>query len=200
MRASESSHGPYHASEVQSNAITSHPNNRTRWAWIALGSNLGDRRTHLERALTWLAALPHTRLSAASPFMVTAPVGPPQPDYLNAVARLETSLAPLELMDALLVLERAAGRERGCGEIRWGPRTLDLDLLFVAAHRGPTGQRTVSHPRLELPHPRVHLREFVLRPLAAIDPDLIHPTTGHTVRYHLAAVSTPPPNPAGSFI
>ncbi len=184
---------------VQSNDIAPVPLNRMGWAWVALGSNLGDRRTQLTRALTWLDSLPHTKLSAVSPFLVTAPVGPPQPDYLNAVARLETALAPLQLMDALLVLERAAGRVRGANEVRWGARKLDLDLLFVASHRGPTGQRIISHPRLMVPHPRVHLREFVLRPLDAIDPGLVHPTTGRTVREHLDALVSPPSGSSTPF-
>ncbi|MEO0054140.1 MAG: hypothetical protein RLZZ50_87, partial [Verrucomicrobiota bacterium] len=96
-------------------------------AYVALGSNLGDRRGHLEAAFAALDRLPGTRLLARSGLYETAPVGPPgQQDYLNAAAELSTALEPLELLEALLSIEQARGRVR---RERWGPRTLDLDLL-----------------------------------------------------------------------
>ena len=134
-------------------------------AWVALGANLGDPRAMLRRALRWLDALPHTRIQATSSLHRTAPVGPAQPDYLNAVVRLETRLSPIELLMALQTLERAAGRQRS---VHWGPRTLDLDLLLM----GRDGRTVVTHPLLTLPHPRLHERAFVLAPLADIDHDL----------------------------
>lgn len=147
-------------------------------AWVALGANLGDPRTTLRRALRWLAALPQTSLERASSLHRTAPVGPPQPDFLNAVVRLRTRLAPEALLAALLTLEQAAGRER---TIHWGPRTLDLDLLMM----GEDGRREHTSPLLALPHPRMHERRFVLAPLAEIDPELVLPS-GLTVAHTLA--------------
>jgi len=136
-------------------------------AWVALGANLGDPSTTFRRALRALGALPHTRLEACSSFHRTTPVGPPQPDFLNAVARLGTHLGPHDLLAALQALEAAAGRERG---LRWGPRTLDLDLLWM--NDGLGRRKTVRDDALELPHPRMGGRPFVLAPLAEIDPEL----------------------------
>ena len=147
-------------------------------AWVALGANLGDPRATLARALRWLGAMPGTRLERVSSFHRTAPVGPPQADFLNAVARLRTSLSPPALLEALQTLERAAGRRRAT---RWGPRTLDLDLLLM----GVDGRRDVRTAELELPHPRLHERRFVLAPLAELDPDL-RLATGLTVAEQLA--------------
>ncbi|SEI39852.1 2-amino-4-hydroxy-6-hydroxymethyldihydropteridine diphosphokinase [Frateuria terrea] len=148
-------------------------------AFVALGGNLGDTRAYLDRALDALAALPRTRLVTRSRFYHTPPWGMrEQPPFLNAAAELETSLAPHELLDALLYIERAAGRVRE-GE-RWGPRTLDLDLLHmdgVALH----------DERLTLPHPRIGERAFVLLPLAELAPELELPGQGR-VDALLAAV------------
>lgn len=146
-------------------------------AYVALGSNLGDRRAHLDAALAALAALPGTRPDAVSVIYETAPVGPPgQQDYLNAVARLATTLAPLDLLDSLLAIEQSRGRIRA---ERWGPRTLDLDLLLH-------GDAVLAEPRLTLPHPRLHERAFVLAPLADLAPDLV--IRDRTVAQHLAAL------------
>ena len=132
-------------------------------AYVALGSNLGDRRGHLEAAFAALDRLPGTRLLARSGLYETAPVGPPgQQDYLNAAAELSTSLEPLELLEALLSIEQARGRVR---RERWGPRTLDLDLLLHGEHR-------ISGPRLTLPHPAMLDRAFVLAPLCDLAPGL----------------------------
>jgi len=153
-------------------------------AWVALGANLGDPRQTLRRALCWLSALPHTVLLQASSLHRTTPVGPAQPDYLNAVARLSTCLSPRELLSALQSLERAAGRER---TVRWGPRTLDLDLLMVGL-AGRAGFLRSDAADLELPHPRMVSRPFVLAPLLQLDPDLVLPS-GLTVRAQLTALS-----------
>ncbi|MFO0744070.1 MAG: 2-amino-4-hydroxy-6-hydroxymethyldihydropteridine diphosphokinase [Myxococcota bacterium] len=165
------SEGPpsYHSAPDDATAISSPP--RGEPAWIALGANLGDRRATLERALRWLGALPGTALEAASRFHATAAVGPPQPDYLNAVARVRTALSPSRLLAALQSMEAAAGRVR---RERWGARTLDLDLLLH-------GARIMVGPRLTLPHPHMAERAFVLVPLAELDPDLVHPRLGVTM-------------------
>jgi 2-amino-4-hydroxy-6-hydroxymethyldihydropteridine diphosphokinase len=139
-------------------------------AYVALGSNLGDSQKQLLDAVKALAALPHTQLLARSHCYRTPPWGVrDQPDFLNAVVALETPLPPHELLDALLDIERAAGRERK-GE-RWGPRTLDLDLLHVAG-------KTVNDERLTLPHPHIAERAFVLLPLNELAPDLEIPGQG----------------------
>lgn len=134
-------------------------------AFIGLGSNLKKPRTQLERAVQALTHLPESRLTATSALYQSRPVGPPQPDYLNAVVCLDTTLAPLTLLDQLLAIEDAQGRER---KERWGARTLDLDLLLC-------GDWALTLPRLQLPHPELARRPFVLYPLADIAPDLILP-------------------------
>ncbi|MCC6676940.1 MAG: 2-amino-4-hydroxy-6-hydroxymethyldihydropteridine diphosphokinase [Phycisphaerales bacterium] len=143
-------------------------------AAIALGANLGDRARAIDSATAAIAALPMTALEARSPVIETDPVGPPgQGPYLNAAATIRTSLAPRELLDALLAMERAHGRIRAPGE-RWGPRTLDLDLLLY-------DDRIIREPGLEIPHPRLHERAFVLIPLSSIAGDWIVPGLGLTV-------------------
>lgn len=134
--------------------------------YIGLGSNLDGPRGHVERALDELARLPQSRLLARSPLYRSAPVGPPQPDYINAVAQLETALPPLELLDELQRLERAHRRVR---REHWGPRTLDLDLLLY-------GRQHIDDPRLQVPHPEMPRRAFVLYPLADIAPELTLPS------------------------
>jgi 2-amino-4-hydroxy-6-hydroxymethyldihydropteridine diphosphokinase len=139
-------------------------------AYVALGSNLGDSRQHLLDAIEALAALPQTAVTARSRIYRTPPWGvTDQPDFLNAVVALETALPPHELLDALLTIERAAGRQRN-GE-RWGPRTLDLDLLHVV-------DQAVNDERLTLPHPHIADRAFVLLPLHDVAPDLAIPGQG----------------------
>lgn len=128
-------------------------------AYVALGSNLGDRAAHLEAGRDAIAQLPATRLLAASEVEETAPVGfLDQPMYLNQMVALETSLDPLELLTALQTIESSRGRERG---VRWGPRTLDLDIVLI------DGQ-TVDHPRLRVPHPQLGHRPFWQRELAQL--------------------------------
>lgn len=133
-------------------------------AYVALGSNLGDRHGHLAAAFAALEKLPGTRLVARSGLYETAPVGPPgQQDYLNAAAELSTTLEPIELLDHLLSIEQTRGRVR---RERWGPRTLDLDLLLH-------GDQRSSDPRLTLPHPAMMTRAFVLAPLCDLSPLLV---------------------------
>jgi 2-amino-4-hydroxy-6-hydroxymethyldihydropteridine diphosphokinase len=139
-------------------------------AFVALGGNLGDTRAILRQALDALGALPRTRLMARSRFYRTPPWGlREQPPFLNAAAELDTALGPHELLDALLRIEREAGRVRD-GE-RWGPRTLDLDLLHMDG-------LALHDERLTLPHPRIAERAFVLLPLAELAPDLELPGQG----------------------
>ncbi|MFG0722272.1 2-amino-4-hydroxy-6-hydroxymethyldihydropteridine diphosphokinase [Pseudomonas sp. GLN_6] len=132
--------------------------------YIGLGSNLATPLEQLRSALTALTALPQTQLVAQSSFYASDPLGPAdQPRYVNAVAALDTELSPLALLDALQTIELEQGRTRKAE--RWGPRTLDLDILLF-------GERQLDEPRLTVPHYHMHARAFVLYPLAEIAPDL----------------------------
>jgi 2-amino-4-hydroxy-6-hydroxymethyldihydropteridine diphosphokinase len=138
-------------------------------AYVGLGANLGDRELTLRRALDLLGE--RVELTGVSSFRDTEPVGyADQPRFLNAAARVETELAPLELLDLLLAVERELGRIREGGP-RFGPRTIDLDLLLY-------GDATVDEPGLTVPHPRLHERRFALEPLVELDPDLVVPGRG----------------------
>lgn len=137
-------------------------------AFIGLGANLGQPRDALAGALAQLDAHPELRVLQVSSLYRTRPVDAAGPDFLNAVAMLQTGLAPLPLLDALQAVEQAAGRER---PYRNAPRTLDLDLLLYE-------QRCCDTPRLTLPHPRAHLRQFVLVPLVEVAPDIGIPGQG----------------------
>jgi 2-amino-4-hydroxy-6-hydroxymethyldihydropteridine diphosphokinase len=147
-------------------------------AYIGLGSNLGHPRRCLARALTELSRLPRTRLVAASGNYLSAPVGAilPQPDYVNAVALVSTALEPAALLARLRAIERRLGRRRFAGEPRNAPRVLDLDLLLY-------GRRRVAQPELVLPHPRMHERAFVLKPLSDIAPFTVIPGRGAADRW-----------------
>lgn len=148
-----------------------------RRVYLSLGSNLGDRAGYLRRALEMLARLPGTRVVAASPILETPPWGKTdQPAFLNMAAELETSLTPEELLEETRKIENALGRQRA---ERWGPRTLDIDLLVFEGEERDT-------PTLKLPHPYLTERRFVLEPLAEIAPDLV--IRGKTVREWLAAL------------
>jgi 2-amino-4-hydroxy-6-hydroxymethyldihydropteridine diphosphokinase len=145
-------------------------------AFVALGSNLGDRSAHLRGGRAALAALPATRLVASSRVYETAPVGPPpQGPYLNAVVQLETRGSARELLARMLAIERAEGRKRDPDEERWGPRTLDLDLLLFSESR-------IDEDGLQVPHPRLHERPFVLEPLCELAGDQQHPVLGGPLR------------------
>ena len=141
-------------------------------ACVGLGGNIGDVAAALRAALAALAALPGTRLLRASRFYRTPAWGvEAQPDFINAAAVLETTLAPRALLDALLAIERDHGRERAADGSRWGPRTLDLDLLLH-------GDAVIDEPGLVVPHPQLHARAFVLVPLAEGAPDAEVPGRG----------------------
>jgi len=134
-------------------------------AFVGLGSNLGERETTLWKALEGLGATEGIEVVAVSSFRETDPVGVvDQPRFVNGAAALETSLRPRELLERLLDVERSLGRDRAVEE-RWGPRTLDLDLLLY-------GGESIDEPGLEVPHPRLAERAFVLEPLLELDPDL----------------------------
>ena len=139
-------------------------------AYLGLGANLQDPAAQVRRALDELASLPHSRLLARSPLYKSPPLGPAdQPDYVNAVAALETTLEPLVLLKALRAIELRHGRQRD--GTRWGPRTLDLDVLLY-------GDLLLDSPELTLPHPGLHERAFVLYPLYDVAPELEVPGRG----------------------
>jgi 2-amino-4-hydroxy-6-hydroxymethyldihydropteridine diphosphokinase len=139
-------------------------------AHIGVGSNLGDRRANCLNAIAALDRCPGIRVTAVSRLYLTEPVDfADQAWFVNAAVRVETVLEPLALLGVLRGLERQAGRRDG-GR-RYGPRILDLDILLF-------DQKIVAVPDLEIPHPRLHQRRFVLRPLCDIDPDVIHPVLG----------------------
>jgi len=140
-------------------------------AYVAVGSNLGDRAATIEAALSALAASPGIRLLRRSRLLETEPLGPPgQGRYLNGAVELDTTRSPRELLEALLAIERRLGRERS-DAVRNGPRTIDLDLLLY-------GDAIVQESGLIVPHPRLHERIFVLEPLAELAGAVIHPRLG----------------------
>ncbi len=137
-------------------------------AYIALGSNLGDREATLHSALAQLQETPSVNVTRVSTIIETPPMGQPgQQPYLNAAAQLETTLAPRGLLNQFLKIEAAHGRKRDAAA-RWGPRELDIDLLLFA-------DRIIDEPGLTVPHPHMHERLFVMQPLMEISPALMHP-------------------------
>jgi 2-amino-4-hydroxy-6-hydroxymethyldihydropteridine diphosphokinase len=147
-------------------------------AAIALGSNLGNSQSTLEAAVQMLATTPEISVERRSHWYQTKAVGPPQPDYLNGCALLQVTLSPQALLQSLLEIEANFGRVR---RERWGPRTLDLDLLLF-------DDLILDLPRLQIPHPRMAERAFVLVPLAEIAPDWQDPTSGQTIATLLQTV------------
>jgi 2-amino-4-hydroxy-6-hydroxymethyldihydropteridine diphosphokinase len=140
-------------------------------AFVGLGSNLGDREATILRALARLQDKPELRVVRVSSLRQTEPVGyVDQPQFLNGVAELETELPARDLLTRLLAIERELGRTRGEGP-PLGPRTIDLDLLLY-------GEDTIAEAGLQVPHPRMHERRFVLEPLAEVAPDLVIPGHG----------------------
>jgi len=157
-------------------------------AYIGLGSNLNDPVAQVTRAIEELGHVEHSRLIAVSPLYRTPPLGPAgQPDYINAVAALDSELEPLALLDELQRIEQLHGRVRG--PVRWGPRTLDLDLLLY-------GNETIHTPRLVVPHVGLHDRPFVIFPLLAIAPELVLPD-GSVLAELADALAEQEPQPLG---
>ena len=155
-------------------------------AFIGAGANLGDPISQIDAAAAALDAVPRVRLTGRSRLYGSKPVGPQdQPDYVNAVFELQTSLAATALLDACLRTESALGRVRGR---RWGERAIDLDLLLYGAD-------IIDAPRLTVPHPELTRRTFVLRPLADLAPELEIPGTGATVATLSARCTTPQIHP-----
>jgi 2-amino-4-hydroxy-6-hydroxymethyldihydropteridine diphosphokinase len=139
-------------------------------AYVGLGANLGPKEVTILRAVDLLGAAEGVTLLELSQLRETEPVGVvDQPPFLNGAVALETTLSPLELLELLLGIEQELGRVRG--EDRWGPRTIDLDLLVY-------GDKVVDEPGLRVPHPLLHERKFALEPLAELEPDLDVPGLG----------------------
>jgi 2-amino-4-hydroxy-6-hydroxymethyldihydropteridine diphosphokinase len=152
--------------------------------YLALGSNLGNRSDNLQAAIAALP--PAVRVLALSPVYETPPWGlTDQPAFLNMALKGETTLAPVELLKYLKLLETKLGRQPA---VRWGPRRIDMDILFYA-------DLVLDSPELVLPHPRLHERAFVLAPLADLAPDLVHPVLGKPVRDLLSALDSTGVNP-----
>jgi len=152
-------------------------------AFVGLGSNLGERETQIRLALDDLARLADSRLDGVSSLYDTEPLGETeQPNFLNAVARLHTELPARQLLWNLHLIERRLGRVRGR---RWGPRTIDLDLLLY-------GDLVLDEPDLRVPHPELARRAFVLVPLLELEPGLVHPETGRTLLHHLSQLDSRP--------
>ena len=144
--------------------------------YVAVGSNLGDREEAFASVIRAIEAESELMLLAASSVFETEPVGPEgQAAYLNAALRLRSWLSPIDLLVTLQRIESLLGRERGPEVERWGPRTIDLDILFY-------GERCIEMPQLVVPHPRAHERAFVMGPMAELDPELVHPRLGVTIR------------------
>lgn len=151
-------------------------------AYVGLGANLGDPRSQIEAALEAMKSIPRTELRARSSLYRSAPQGyAAQPDFLNAVAKLETELPAGALLESLLAIEKRQGRERS---FRNAPRTLDLDLLLY-------GSETIDEPGLRVPHPRMHERAFVLLPLLELDALITIPGKGRASAL-LAECDSPP--------
>ncbi len=165
---------------TQSSSFSKESASPTASVAIALGSNMGDTQEILEASLATLAQTPGIILEAKSSWYKTKAIGPPQPDYLNGCARLKVQLVPQALLETLLAIEDKFGRVR---QERWGARTLDLDLLLY-------DDLIVNQPNLQIPHPRMYERAFVLVPLAEIAPDWIEPVSQRVIQDLLQDVDT----------
>lgn len=152
-------------------------------AYIAMGSNLGDRRANIRGGHDAIRSHESISIVKCSAIIETDPVGPGDQDrYLNAVVHIQTALDPRSLLDALLDIEAQFGRDRG-REIRWGSRTLDLDILIY-------GEQVIDEPGLSIPHPRLHARSFVLIPLCEVAPELDLPRYKKTPRVLLGVLES----------
>jgi len=159
-------------------------------AFIGLGANLGDREASIRAALEAIAAMPETDLVRVSSLYDTEPVGDvDQPNFLNAVALVDTELDARQLLWNLMLVEKKLGRVR---TQRWGPRTIDLDLLLF-------GDEIIEDPDLRVPHPEIIRRSFVLVPLVELEPRLVHPGTGETMATHLSRLGARPPVKRGTL-
>ena len=135
-------------------------------AWLGLGANLGDRAATIRRSLEAIGSLPETTLTQVSSLYLTPPLGPPdQPEYINCFAQIETTRPPLQLLQKLKAVEKSLGRKE---RERWREREIDIDILFY-------GDKIVQQESLQIPHPELQNRPFVLVPLAEITPELLHP-------------------------
>ena len=141
--------------------------------YIGLGSNTGDRERNIYRALKAVSGIPRLRVVKVSSLYVTSPVGPRQRDFVNAVMKARSRLSPAELLSRLKGIETDMGRPSR--HSRWGPRVIDLDILFY-------GRSIIDSSTLTIPHPRLHERRFVLEPLAEISPGFVHPALKQTVK------------------
>ena len=150
----------------------------TELVYIGLGSNLGDRETALLSAVEWLGRIDGGRVLGHSSLYESAPIGPPQPRYLNAVVEMECALVPPQLLAIVGQIEIELGRKQGT---RWGPRAIDLDILLW-------GTRVVADENLQIPHASLHERRFALEPLCELNPGAVHPIFGQTVAHLLANV------------
>lgn len=158
--------------------------------YVALGANLGDREESFAGVIEAIEKDSDLALVCASSIFETEPVGPPGQDfYLNAVVALRVRLDPFELLTRLHAIERAMGRDRRAESERWGPRELDLDILFF-------GDRQIETPTLVVPHARAHERNFVMEPLSEIAPGLIHPRLGITA----AEIARSLPDLGGAYV
>lgn len=148
-------------------------NSTATTAYVALGSNLGDREANLKHALALLIETPHLEVRRISSFLENAAIGGPEesPDFLNAAAEIHTTLTAPAVMKRLLEIEHQMGRQR---RVKWDPRNIDLDLLLF-------GNSIFSNDSLIVPHPLMHERRFVIQPLAEIAPNAIHPTLQMTI-------------------
>ncbi|MCX7048723.1 MAG: 2-amino-4-hydroxy-6-hydroxymethyldihydropteridine diphosphokinase [Candidatus Sumerlaeota bacterium] len=150
---------------------------------IGMGGNIEPRLQRLQDGVAGIARIPGATIRAISPVYETEPWGmAEQPKFLNAAVLIECTLEPLELLDALLAIERACGRDRSAESIRWGPRALDLDILFIS-------DKFIEYPRLSVPHPRLYERAFALRPLLDVLPDARDPRDGRPLRARLEALA-----------
>jgi 2-amino-4-hydroxy-6-hydroxymethyldihydropteridine diphosphokinase len=148
-------------------------------AYVGMGGNVGDRDAALNQAVELIRQTKDVTVTKVSGFIETEPVGPPdQRHYLNAVAEIQTTVSPKELLAELHKIEARLGRDRS-KEQQWGPRTCDLDILLM-------GETVMQTDELTIPHPRLRERAFVLKPLAEIAPDVIDPLSGKTARQMLA--------------